>query len=159
MNTQQKLKSLEKCIYSWMARNGVTALRLSMGIVFFWFGFQKFFPGVSSAQDIATRTIEVLSFGIVPPALSMPLLAAWEVLIGLGFLTGKFIKATVVLLFLQMAGTFAPLVVFPAETFSVVPIVPTIVGQYIIKNIVLIAAGFIILAQHQGMLTVKEQKD
>mgnify|MGYP004702301145 CR=1 FL=1 len=151
----KKLMKAENCAYAWMARNGIPALRITMGIVFIWFGFQKFFPGLSSAQDIATRTIEVLSFGIVSPVVSMPLLAAWEVIIGLGFVTGLFLKATTILLLLQMAGTFTPLLIFPAETFSIFPIVPTIVGQYIIKNIVFIAAAFVILAYNKGLLVVK----
>lgn len=155
MKLSKKLMKAENCCYSWMARNGIPALRITMGIIFIWFGFQKFFPGVSSAQDIATRTIELLSFGIVPPVLSMPLLAAWEVIIGLGFVSGLFLKATTILLLLQMAGTFMPLLLFPAETFSIFPIVPTIVGQYIIKNIVFIAAAFVILAYNKGFLVVK----
>jgi uncharacterized membrane protein YphA (DoxX/SURF4 family) len=118
MRILKNIASVESSIYDWMARNGVLLLRLSIGIIFFWFGFQKFFPGISSAEDIATRTIEVVTFGIVSHPVSMPLLAAWEVLIGLGFLTGKYLRATIVLLYLQMAGTITPLFIFPEETFS-----------------------------------------
>jgi uncharacterized membrane protein YphA (DoxX/SURF4 family) len=59
----------------WTARHAVTMLRISIGIVFLWFGVLKFFPGMSPAQDLAARTIEALSFGHVRPALSVPLLA------------------------------------------------------------------------------------
>jgi len=90
----------EQASYDWMAKNGVLFMRLSMGLIFFWFGFQKFFPGVSSAANIATQTIEVVSFGLVAYPIAMPLLATWEVLIGLGFLTGYFIRITSLLLFL-----------------------------------------------------------
>ena len=135
-----------------MAVNGIYLLRISIGIIFFWFGFQKFFPGISSAEDIATRTIDVLSFGIVQAPYSMPILATWETLIGLGFLTGKFFRATVVLLYLQMAGTIFPLFVFPDETFYMVPFVPTIEGQYIIKNIIILSAALVILAWDQGKI-------
>lgn len=151
------IKIHETNTYNWMARNGVLLLRLSMGLIFFWFGFQKFFPGISSAEDIATRTIEVVSFGLVAHPVSMPLLAVWEVLIGLGFLTGKYLGATLILLFLQMAGTFTPLVIFPNDTFYIAPWVPTIEGQYIIKNIVFIAAAMVIGAYYRG-LTIKKDK-
>lgn len=150
MNFLKHLIQAESNTYDWMARHGVLLLRLSIGLIFFWFGFQKYFPGISSAEDIATRTIEVVSFGLVSHPVSMPLLATWEVLIGLGFITGKFLRATIVLLYLQMAGTFIPLLIFPAETFYLAPLVPTIEGQYIIKNIVFIAAAMVIGAYYNG---------
>jgi uncharacterized membrane protein YkgB len=156
MRILKNIASVESSIYDWMARNGVLLLRLSIGIIFFWFGFQKFFPGISSAEDIATRTIEVVTFGIVSHPVSMPLLAAWEVLIGLGFLTGKYLRATIVLLYLQMAGTITPLFIFPEETFFMVPFVPTIEGQYIIKNIVFITGAMIIGAYYQGRVIQKK---
>ncbi len=147
-----KFDKIENRVIDWMAVNGIYLLRISIGIIFFWFGFQKFFPGISSAEDIATRTIDVLSFGIVQAPYSMPILATWETLIGLGFLTGKFFRATVVLLYLQMAGTIFPLFVFPDETFYMVPFVPTIEGQYIIKNIIILSAALVILAWDQGKI-------
>src|SRR5437667_11106468 len=93
----------------WMARFGPLITRLGLGIVFFWFGVLKFFPGLSPAQDLAARTISVLSFGYVPPNISLPVLAAWECLIGLGLISGKFTRITLLLLFLQMFGTILPL--------------------------------------------------
>lgn len=150
MQTIDKLKKLESRIIDWMAQNGIYMLRVSIGIIFFWFGFQKFFPNVSSAEDIATRTIEVISMGVVTHPYSMPILAAWESLIGLGFIFGKFLRATVILLYLQMAGTLFPLFVFPNETFDLIPFVPTLEGQYIIKNITIITAAMVILAYDQG---------
>jgi uncharacterized membrane protein YphA (DoxX/SURF4 family) len=134
----------------WMARYGVVALRVSLGIVFFWFGVLKFFPGLSPAQDLATRTIETLTFGLLPPNVSIPILAAWECLIGLGLITGLFMRATLLLLLLQMLGTVTPLFFFPAETFTRVPYAPTLEGQYIIKNIVLVTAGLVLGATVRG---------
>lgn len=152
-----RLHIIEDKIIDWMAVNGIYLLRISVGIIFFWFGFQKFFPGISSAEDLATRTIDVLSFGIVQAPYSMPILATWETLIGLGFLTGKFLRTTVILLYLQMAGTIFPLFVFPDETFYMVPFVPTIEGQYILKNIILITASMVILAWDQGRIISKKK--
>lgn len=134
----------------WMARNGIVLLRVSLGIVFFWFGVLKFFPGLSPAQDLAARTIDMMTFGLMPPSVSLPVLAAWECLIGLGFISGKLMRATLLLLVMQMAGTLTPLFFFPTETFTQVPIAPTLEGQYIIKNMVLIAAGLVIGATVRG---------
>ena len=137
-------------ITNWMARSGIMLLRVSLGIVFFWFGALKFFPGLSPAQDLATRTIEILTFGLMPPKVSILVLATWEGLIGLGLLLGLFMRATLLLLFLQMLGTMAPLFFFPHEVFTRIPYAPTLEGQYIIKNIVLISAGLIIGATVRG---------
>jgi uncharacterized membrane protein YkgB len=151
----KKLQQTEVRILDWMAVNGIKLLRISIGIIFFWFGFQKYFPGISSAEDLATRTIDVMSFGMVKAPWSMPILATWEVLIGLGFITGKFLRLTVILLYLQMIGTIFPLFVFPEETFYRVPLVPTIEGQYIIKNIIIITAAMVILAYDQRRIIAK----
>ncbi len=142
-----------------MARHGVILLRISIGIVFFWFGIQKFFPGISSAEDLATRTIEVMTFGIVKQSVGMPLLAAWEVIIGLTFIFGRFMRIAIPLLFLQMIGTITPLFFFPAETFTRVPFIPNIVGQYIIKNIILITAAMVIGAYHSGFTIRRKEKE
>lgn len=135
---------------AWMARHGVTLLRVSIGVVFLWFGVLKFFPGLSPAQDLAARTIAALTFGVVPPTLSLPVLAAWECLIGLGMIAATHMRATIFLLLAQMAGTFTPLFLFPAETFTMFPIAPTLEGQYIIKNLVLISAALVIGATVRG---------
>jgi len=71
-------------------------------------------------------------------------LAAWEVLIGLGLLSGVYLRATLFLLFLQMAGTISPVFFFPAEVFTKVPYAPTLEGQYIIKNLVIVSAGIVL---------------
>jgi uncharacterized membrane protein YphA (DoxX/SURF4 family) len=134
----------------WMARHGVVALRVSLGVVFLWFGVLKFFPGLSPAQDLATRTIEILTFGLMPPSVSIPLLATWECLIALGLITGLFMRATLLLLALQMLGTITPLFFFPAEAFTRIPYAPTLEGQYIIKNIVLVTAGLVLGATVRG---------
>jgi uncharacterized membrane protein YphA (DoxX/SURF4 family) len=155
MFNSNKFKLAEDRIIDWMAINGIKLLRISLGIIFFWFGFQKFFPGISSAEDIATRTIDVMSFGLVQAPWSMPILATWETLIGLGFIFGKFLRITVILLYLQMIGTIFPLFVFPEETFYVVPFIPTIEGQYILKNILIITAAMVILAYDQRRIISK----
>lgn len=140
----------------WTARHAITLLRVSIGVIFLWFGVLKFFPGMSPAQDLASRTIEALSFGRVPPTVSVPLLATLETAIGLGLLTGWFLRATLLLLLLQMAGTVTPLVLFPQETFTRFPIAPTLEGQYIIKNIVLVSAAILIGATVRGGLLIAD---
>jgi uncharacterized membrane protein YphA (DoxX/SURF4 family) len=145
-----RLAALDVRITRWMARHGPTLLRLSLGLVFLWFGALKFLPGSSPAEGLATRTISALSGGRVPVSISLPVLAGWECLIGLGLLTGRFLRATLALLFVQMLGTLTPLALFPHEVFVRIPFMPTLEGQYIIKNLVLISAGVVVGATVRG---------
>lgn len=140
----------DKKLTQWMARNGIFLLRLSVGIVFLWFGSLKFFPGLSPAEGLAARTIVTLSFGLLSAKAAVLILAVWECLIGLGLVSGIFLRGTLFLLWMQMAGTITPLFLFPNECFTVIPLAPTLEGQYIIKNIVLISAGIVIGATVRG---------
>ncbi|MDD2278575.1 MAG: hypothetical protein PHD06_05680 [Bacteroidales bacterium] len=139
-----KIKHIEAKASIWMHKHGLLLLRISIGIVFFWFGILKFFPGLSPAQDLAIRTISLLTLNLISGKTIIIGLASWEVLIGIGFLTGKYMKPILVLLFVQMAGTFAPAFFFPNEVFNAIPYAPTLEGQYIIKNIVIISAALVI---------------
>ena len=136
----------DRCITTWVANHGVAVLRVSVGIVFFWFGVLKFFPTLSPAEDLAARTISALTFGIVTPAISLPVLAAWECLIGLALITGQFLRGALVVMFVHMSGTITPLFLFPHETWTQIPYAATLEGQYIIKNLVLVSAGLVIYA-------------
>ena len=143
-------ETYESLITAWMARNGVSITRIALGLVFLWFGVLKFLPGMSEAEDVARRTLTTLTLGKVPPEICLYLLAAWESAIGLGLLWGRFLKITLILLFLQLSGTFLPLVFFPSETWKHIPYAPTLEGQYIIKNLVLVSAGIIIASTVRG---------
>lgn len=147
---RSRFTRIDRTLTAGMAQAGIPLARIALGIVFFWFGVLKFFPGMSPAQDLATRTISIMSFGLVGPALSMPMLAAWECAIGLGFLSGKYLRVAILLLLLQMPGTMLPMLFFPYETFATFPVAPTLEGQYIIKNVVLISAALIVGATVRG---------
>src|SRR5262249_56065943 len=88
--------------------------------------------------------------GLVGRGLLLRGLAAWECLIGLGLLSGTCLRATILLLLLQMAGTLTPLLLFPTLTFTRFPFAPTLEGQYILKNLVLISAALVIGALVRG---------
>lgn len=150
MTLPRPLEPIDIRITTWMARHGVTLARLALGLVFLWFGAIKFVPGWSPAAELAGRTIEQLTFGMVSAGVGVPALAAWESLIGIGLLTGRFLRVTLLLLFVQMPGTMLPLLFFPAETFIAFPYAPTLEGQYIIKNVVLVSAAIIVGATVRG---------
>ncbi len=127
---------LDRAITFWMAKNGLPVLRVGLGVVFFWFGALKLFPGMSPAEDLVRNTTYFMD-----PNIFQPVLAVWEMLIGLGFLTGRFMRLTILLLFAQMGGTILPLFVLPEVVWTSFPFGLTLEGQYIIKNMVIIGAA------------------
>lgn len=150
MPVPEPLEPFDRRVTHWMAAHGVTLSRIALGIIFLWFGALKLIPGASPAEDLATRTIAELTGGRVAGLTALRILAIWEVLIGIGLLLGRFLRITLLLLFVQMPGTMLPLVFFPSETFSRFPFVPTLEGQYIIKNLVLVSAAIVVGATVRG---------
>jgi uncharacterized membrane protein YphA (DoxX/SURF4 family) len=136
---------LDRIITRWTAQYGILIMRLGLGFVFFWFGAIKLVPGLSPAEELVRNTIY-----FVDPDLFLPVLAIWEVLIGLGLMFGKFMRFTLLLLFLQMPGTALPLLILPEVTWTAFPYGLTLEGQYIIKNLVLIGAGLVLAATVRG---------
>lgn len=144
------LEAVDVRLTRWMARYGVVILRVALGVVFLWFGVLKFFPGLSPAQTLAMETIDLLTFGLIPGGVSLVLLATLECAIGLGLISGRLMRLTLLLLAFQMVGAASPLVLFPGEVFTAFPHAPTLEGQYIIKNVVLVSAGLVIGATVRG---------
>ena len=132
-------EQIDCAITGWMAHYGLRVLRIGLGIVFLWFGALKFFPGLSPEEDLVRHTVY-----FVDPDWFIPLLAVWECLIGVGLLLGKFLRATLLLLYILLPGTVLPLILSPSVVWKSLPFGLTLEGQYIIKNIVLIGAGLVI---------------
>ena len=129
------LQAVDHRIASWMSRNAVLLLRVSLAVIFIWFGALKII-GTSPANDLVTKTVYWFD-----PQWFIPFLGAWEVVIGLCMLWRPLIRTSIGLLALQMPGTFLPLVLLPDICWVHAPWSPTLEGQYIIKNLVLIAAA------------------
>lgn len=134
----KSLDRLDARITGWMAAHGTLFLRVSVGIVFIWFGLLK--PlWASPASDLVARTVYW-----VDPRWFVPFLGWWEVVIGIGLIVRPLNRLAILLLFLQMPGTFLPLILLPDVCFTHVPWAPTLEGQYIIKNLVLISAAIVV---------------
>ena len=135
---KKSLNDIDQTITRLMAYAGIDFMRIGLGIVFLWFGILKFFPGLSPAEELVRNTVY-----FVDPDMFIPVLAGWETLIGIGLITGKAMRLTLLLLFLQMPGTAMPLVILPDVVWNVFPYGLTLEGQYIVKNLVLIGAGLV----------------
>lgn len=147
----QQIDRLDLYVTHWMARYGLILMRIGLGVIFFWFGALKLIPNLSPAEDLVRDTIY-----FIDPDLFIPVLAVWEMVIGLGLMTGLFMRITLLLLFLQMPGTALPLVLLPDVCFTVFPFGLTLEGQYIVKNLVLITAGLVLGSTVRGGRIVAE---
>jgi putative oxidoreductase len=132
----------------WLIRHSVTLLRVSLGFVFLSFGVLKFFPGASPAEGLTEETMDGLTAGLIVGRVSTILVAVLESTIGVCLLTGKFMRPSLILLGVAMIGTLSPLFLVPNELFvqhpGILAYVPTLEGQYVLKDIVLLAAGLVI---------------
>ena len=149
MTANQKIynwyNTIDIWLTEWMAAHALTIVRIGLGIIFFWFGALKIVPGLSPAEELVRNTTP-----FVNPAWFIPVLAIWEMVIGLGLITGKFMRFTLLLLFLQMPGTALPLLVLPNVVWTQFPYGLTLEGQYIIKNLVLVGSGLALGATVRG---------
>ena len=129
---------VDRRISGWMEKYGFVVLRVSLGVIFVWFGALK--PlGISPAEELVKRTVYWF-----PPDPFVSILGWWEVAIGVCLLVRPLIRLGVLLLFLQMPGTMLPLVLLPEVCFTQAPFGLTIEGQYIVKNLVLIGAAIVV---------------
>jgi len=137
---------VENRLHSALVRHGITALRLTVGAVFLAFGVLKFFPDVSPAQGLAIKTIDLLTFGLVPWQVGIVGIAALECFLGICLLANCWMRLAVWLLAVQLVGILAPVVLLTGRLFSGPYHAPTLEGQYVLKDVILVAAGMVIAA-------------
>lgn len=125
--------------------NKVRLLSVSIALIYFWFGILKFFPDLSPAESIAIKTIDVITFQLISPQASYIILAILEISIGVGLLLFPRKKIVVWTAIIHMLCTFVPLFAFPELSFTKAPYGFTILGQYIMKNIIIIMALLLLL--------------
>ena len=117
-------------------------IRIPLFVIFFWFGLLKVIE-LSPAQGLIIDTVYWMPF--LSPEDWVIVIGYWEMLIGLFFLSKKTTFYAMLLLFLQMSGTFMPLVLLPSVTFQNSNVLlPTLEGQYIIKNIIIITSAIVV---------------
>lgn len=138
-----RAEAAQAVVQRFLARTSVPALRVSLGLVFLVFGALKFFPGVSPVEGLVSRTWSSLSFGMVDGYAALALTATLEVLVGLTLVTGVFVRIGLLALAGTFVGIFSPLVFFGPELFADGP---TLTAQYILKDLVLVAAAMVVAA-------------
>lgn len=159
INVMQAVDNQVARFSEWLAPRSVAALRISLGLVFLAFGVLKFFPGVSPAEDLAKQTMMALTFGLVPEWLGIYLVAALETAIGLCLLSRRFQVLGLALLGVAMVGVLSPLVLFPDRLFPWPAYTPTLEAQYVLKDIILLAATLVLTASLLGRRSASPPHD
>jgi uncharacterized membrane protein YkgB len=133
------LAAADRAAIGFMERYGLAALRVALAIVFIWFGVLKVIDR-SPVEDIVKQTVFFL-----PGEPFFTLLGALEIAIGLGLLIPVAPRLTLLLFFGKMAGTFLTLVVLPEQAFQGGnPLLLGVLGELVVKNLVLVAAGLVV---------------
>lgn len=144
------IKRFDIKLITFLNRVSLPALRISLGVIFIWFGLLKVF-GDSPANDLITKTVYWFN-----PDVFIPILGIWEAAIGVCLLVPFFNRLGLFLLALQMPGTFLPLILLPEVCFISFPFNLTLEGQYIVKNLVLIGAAIVVGARLTPMMNEKK---
>lgn len=140
-------QSLDIKIIEFFKKISLSFARFSLFLVFFWFGILKVLdlsPAIPLVQNLFEQTISFMSFSTF-----IILFGLFECLIGIFFLIRRLDRITIILLALHMITTFVPLFILPAVTWSGF-LVPTMEGQYIIKNLLLITTAIFIFSNSQN---------
>jgi len=149
-----RVEQAQRAAVQWLSKYCIDALRVSLGLVFLGFGVLKFFPGMSPAEDLAIRTVETLTFGIVPGSAALVVTAVMECFVGLTLVSGKLLRTGLAVLGVSLIGIMAPLVLFTADLF---PGAPTLEAQYVLKDVVLVTAGMVVAAKALGARLVPQR--
>ncbi|MET9225390.1 hypothetical protein [Lentzea sp. NPDC003310] len=140
-------KSAGERLTRFARESGIPLLRAGLGVVYLWFGVLKLFPGGSPAEDLVERTVSALTFGIVHGDLARMSAAITEIGIALVLLSFRAPRWCAVLLVGHVVLVSTPLVLFPGEMWSG-PLQASFEAQYILKNLVTVAAAVVIASSH-----------
>ena len=136
---KEKYLEAENKLSSYLKKISIPLLRYAMGIIYFWYGILKVI-GISPVEELvyrATHWTGVHNFVIF--------LGIWEMAIGLCLFIKPLKRIGLILLFMQFPGTFLPLFLTPEDCFTIIPYGLTFEGQYIFKNLILLAAGLVLI--------------
>lgn len=132
-------------IEKWCMENASWFARISIFIIFFWFGLLKILntsPAEGVVFNLHQQTISFIPFDIFYPFLGLV-----EMTIGIMFLIPKLTRVALIIMLAQMGTTFLPLILLTNETWTGVGSL-TLEGQYIVKNLALVSLGIFIYKDH-----------
>ena len=137
---------VENVIHHQLVEHSIVILRVAVGAVFLAFGVLKYFPGVSPAENLTKASTHLLTFGLVPDDVSIVAIATLECFIGVCLISGWSMRVAIWLLAIEFVGILSPIVLLPSRLFGGPYGAPTLEGQYVLKDVILVGAGMVIAA-------------
>ena len=144
-----KIPSINIMLINKIYERRFALLLMSIGLIYFWFGLLKFFPGLSPAENLAKTTICHLAFGLMPERSCIISLAIWETTLGMFMLCNRMNRFILIFAITHMVCTFLPFIFLPSLSYNGNVFSPTLAGQYILKNIIIIIALIVIYAERK----------
>lgn len=136
---RRRMREADRAVGRFMSRAGHRVERVMLGVLFVWFGLLKVF-GQESATSVIAKTVY-----LGPPEMTVPVLGAWEALIGLCLWFRATLRVAIGLLVVRLGGTIVAFFAAPTDTlFHAFPWAPTIHGQYLVKDLCLLGAALVI---------------
>lgn len=135
-----KFQELDHRFITFFEGRVIKFLRISIGVIYFLFGILKFLPQYSPAEELAVTTISLITFGLFSGKLALVSLAIIETIIGIGLIVNFKIRLIILLALWHMFCTFLPMIILPQATYTDTPYSLSLVGQYILKNLIIICA-------------------
>lgn len=135
----QQARRIDARILAVLGRIALPALRISLGVVFVWFGALKV-ADVSPVSDLVARTVYWFDPDVIVPALGV-----LEISVGMMLVLNRMLRVALLLFAAQMVGTFLVFIVLPDVAFrDGNPLLLTVEGEFVIKNLVLLTAGMVV---------------
>lgn len=154
-NKKLDYQAIDLRLLAFFKRNYILVARFSIFLIFFWFGFIKLI-GLSAASPLAEALVsKTLGMQYFDPLFYT--LALLECVVGIMFLFPKLTRIVIPLLLFHMLIVCSPLLLVPELTWQSFG-VPTLEGQYIIKNVVVIAIAIGIAASTAPLKLKKSGK-
>ena len=123
-----RFNQIDRAIVGFMGSYAISLLRIALGITYIWFGGLKIL-GVSPVAELVAKTLFFL-----PGQVVVPFMGIWEVAIGIGLLLRLALRFTLLMMCLQLAGTFLVLIVQPQLAFqNMNPLLLTETVELVIK--------------------------
>ncbi|MAE84842.1 MAG: doxx family protein [Flammeovirgaceae bacterium] len=134
------LNQVEDWVFGYLDKHAYRILKVSIGVIYVIFGALKFFPNFSPAEQLASDTICVITFDVLSGSAACITLAIMEVSIGVLLILNLWSRGVLLFTMWHMVCTFIPLILLPNYAFNSDPFSFSIVGQYIVKNLVIMSA-------------------
>jgi putative oxidoreductase len=137
------LLAIDERVIAALRRNAPTVMRWSLGLVFVWFGALK----VANVTPVAQLVADTMAFMPIPASVLVPALGVFEIVVGVALAVGRWLRPVLAAMVAHLSGTFLVLVLQPDVAFQDGnPLLLTTEGEFVIKNLVLIAGALLVAA-------------